>query len=65
MDKQIMRKALAFLLVAGSLLGGSCAQFPTPGELIKPPAIQAAAAPGKAAFDAEELKQFAQQRSWN
>ncbi|MEW6425082.1 MAG: FG-GAP-like repeat-containing protein [Bacillota bacterium] len=61
MGKKLIRKVLAFLLVAGSLLSGGCAQFPTPGELIKPPAIKAAAAPGKAVFDAEELKQIAQQ----
>ncbi|MCL6447695.1 MAG: hypothetical protein K6U04_06000 [Armatimonadetes bacterium] len=61
MGKELIRKALAFLLVAGSLSGGGCAKFPTPGELIKPPVIQAAAVPGEAAFDAEELKQIAQQ----
>ena len=53
----------AALLAAAALLAGSCAQFPTPGELIRPPAIKAAAASGEeeAAFDAEELKRIAQQ----
>lgn len=52
MGKKLIRKGPAFLLVAGSLLGGGCAQFPTPGELIRPPAIQARAALEEAAFDA-------------
>ncbi|MEW6275132.1 MAG: tetratricopeptide repeat protein [Bacillota bacterium] len=59
-EKLITTRGLILLLAAGLLLGG-CAQFPTPGELIRPPAIQAAAAPGEVAFDAEELKQIAQQ----
>ncbi|MQL51339.1 tetratricopeptide repeat protein [Desulfofundulus thermobenzoicus] len=53
-----MNRVLVVVLVAVGLLLNGCAQFPTPGELIKPPVVKMEAASAEAAYSPAELKQI-------
>jgi tetratricopeptide (TPR) repeat protein len=55
-----MRKKLVSVLIAGSIILSACAQFPTPGALIKPPGTGASTAAGRKAGNQNELLKIVQ-----